>query len=113
MAFTLDQTDSYSWPVELEVAGDGGKFERHSFDIRFRRLTQSRIDALAEAGRTGDQTDRDTCKELITGWNGIDQGGDSLPFSQGALDRLLDIAGAPQAIILAWAESLQGARRKN
>ena len=43
MAFTLDQTDSYSWPVELEVAGDGGKFERHSFDIRFRRLTQSRM----------------------------------------------------------------------
>ena len=113
MAFTLDQSDSYCWPVKVEQAGDGGKFEQHSFDVQFRRLSQTRIDALAEAGQMGEQTDRATCKELIVGWAGITSGADEVPFSQLALDKLLDIAGVPKAIILAWAESLQGARAKN
>lgn len=52
-------------------------------------------------------TDEDACRELVMGWEGIsDAKGNDVPFSEGALEKLLKISGAPGAIVKAWLESI-------
>ena len=49
--FKIKQTPSFHWPVEVQVAGDGGKFERQSFDALFRRKTDTQDPGAAQAHR--------------------------------------------------------------
>lgn len=113
MAFVLKQSDSYFWPVTVEIPADGGRFEKSSFDIEFRRVGQARINELVELGRDGQVSDRQTCEELVVGWRGVTDGTADIAYSQGALSQLLDIAVVEKAILVAWSESLSGAKRKN
>lgn len=112
MAFVLKQSDSYHWPVEVSIPVDG-RFEKQTFDIEFRRVSQPRINELAQLGSEGAITDRQTCIELVVGWRGITDGTAEIPFSQDALGQLLDMSVMERAILVAWGESLSGAKRKN
>jgi hypothetical protein len=126
MAFVLKVDDSYSWPVPFDLPIDGGRHERRSFDARFKRLPQSRIDELLEAGqrrvaamRAGEPLDgmvddASVARELVIGWSGItDEVGEEIPFSAKALEQLIEVPMVAQAIVQAWGNSLQGAKRKN
>lgn len=113
MAFVLKQSDSYVWPVKVELPGDGGKFETSTFDVEFKRLSQTRINDIVAQGQSEALTDRQCCEELVIGWRGVSDGAADIPFSQKALGDLLDIAAVEKAILAAWAESLAGAKRKN
>jgi len=51
---------------------------------------------------------------VLIGWAGVtDDDGKDIPFSQSALQQLLDVPMLAAAITLAYFESLQGAKRKN
>lgn len=114
MAFVLKQSDTYRWPVTFDVPVDGGRHERHSFDGEFRRLNQSRIREMGQQIEAGDVTDAELATEVLVGWTGItDDDGKDVPFSQAALQRLLDVPMVAAAIVLAYFNSLQGAKRKN
>ena len=116
MAFILKQSDSYSWPVTVEMpaaSGKPGQTIKSKFDAEFLRLSQSRVNDLVEGGKAGDITDKDVCLEIVCGWSGITDGEDEVPFSDAAFARLLDITGVQRGILTAWFESLGGAQRKN
>lgn len=113
MGFVIKQSDSYVWPVSIDQPADGGRHEKSTFDIEFKRISQSRIDELVEGGQTGAITDRQTCEELVIGWKGVTDGNDEIPFSQKSLAMLLDIPGVSREIVMAWVDSLSGAKRKN
>jgi len=114
LAFVLKQSDTYSWPVTFDVPVDGGRHQRQTFDGEFRRLSQSRIREIGEQIESGQTTDSEIASEVLLGWSGItDDDGKEVPFSQGALERLLDVPMLATAIATAYFTSLQGAKRKN
>lgn len=123
MAFKLQQSATYVWPVKIVLPIDGGKRETHTFDATFRRLPQSRINEiiklakLQERGRLDEDQeleDQDAAREIMTGWDGVqDDDGKAVPFSEGALSQLLEIPTVAGQIVRAWFGSLAEAKRKN
>ena len=121
MAFVLSKPTSYTWPVPISLAINGGKRHRETFDAEFRRLPQSRINEIvrqaraAERGRGDDEIeDHEVARELLVGWSGVtDDAGNDVPFSEAALNQLLEIPTVAAQIIGAWFDSLKEAKRKN
>lgn len=114
MGFVLKQSDSYVWPVAVERPVDGGRHEKSTFDVEFKRVSQTRVNELVGGGAEGTLSDRSVCEELVLGFKGVTtENGDELPFSQKNLGHLLDVPGIERAIVMAWVESLSGAKRKN
>jgi len=114
MAFVLKKSNTYKWPVSVDVPVDGGKHERVTFDVEFKDLTQSRLLEIAELSAEGNLTDVEIAREVIMGWIGIeDEDGEELPYSMTKRDELLDVPMMATAIAGAYLESKQGAKRKN
>jgi hypothetical protein len=122
MSFVLKQSASYTWPVPLLIPVDGGRREKHSFDAEFKRLPQSRINEIIklaralEVGRADDEMldDKTAAKEILIGWSGItDDNAKDVPFSESALDQLLEIPTVAGQIIRAWFNSMDVAKRGN
>ena len=115
MGFTLDQSESYTWPVTIEIPVDDGKYERSKFKGKFKRISQSRVREMGELIGTDELTDVDVCKEVLIGWEGIeDADGEPETFSQSKLSQILDVPLVATAIATAFFESMMGgAKRKN
>jgi len=123
MAFVLKQSATYTWPITLVLPIDGGRREKHTFDGEFRRLPQTRINEiirqarLQERGKLADDEelqDQDAAKEILAGWiNVVDDKGEEVPFSEAALNQLLEIPTVAGQIVRTWFESLEVAKRKN
>jgi hypothetical protein len=122
MAFVLNQSATYTWPVKITLAISGGKREVSTFDAEFKRLPQTRINEIMhlireqEVGRRQEDLmwDTDVCRELLSGWDGVnDDDGKPVPFSEGSLNKLLDIPTVASQVIRTWAGSLEDAKRKN
>ena len=111
--FKIDQSDSYTWPVKVEVPMSGGKFEQHTFDVKFKRVSQARLKEINKLGELGEINDVDLCKEILVGWSGVTDGKDEIPFSEEAKDKLLDVALVAKSVVISFYESLSGAKRKN
>jgi hypothetical protein len=123
MAFKLQQSATYVWPVKIVLPIDGGKRLTETFDATFRRLPQSRINEiiklarLQERGRLEDDQeleDQDAAREIMVGWDGVeDDDGKAIPFSESAVKQLLEIPTVAGQIVKAWFGSLAEAKRKN
>lgn len=111
--FKLDQNNFYTWPVKVELPDDGGKFTVHTFDAQFKRITQLRIAEITKLAEEGNITDIELANEVLVGWKGIMEGETEIPFSEQAKEKLLALALVPKAIIVAFFDSLAGAKRKN
>lgn len=113
MSFVLKQSTTYTWPVTVEYPVDGGRTEKSTFDGEFKRLSQARIKEMTAAVDSGELTDVDIAEEVLVGWSGVTDGEDEIPFSKSALAQMLDIPLVASAIVLAFFNSLTGAKRKN
>lgn len=114
MAFVLSQSPSYSWPVAVEFPIDGGRFDKQTFDVQFKRLPQSRIREILDPVEGAGVSDDQVCHEVVMGWSGIQDGKNSeVPFSEKALNELLEIPLVAGSIVKAWIDSLAKAKRKN
>ena len=129
MAFILDQSPSYSWPVKVQVPQDGGRFRSYTFEVEFARVSQERREELGrqllvqkgriEAGLLEGEllTPRQIAAELVVGWSGIldseEKDAAPVPFSESTLAQLLNVGDVADAILAAWNESIPGAKAKN
>lgn len=123
MAFVLKQSATYTWPITLVLPVDGGRRDKHTFDGEFRRLPQTRINEivklaqLQERGKLADDEelrDQDAAKEILAGWsNVVDDKGEEVPYSEAALNQLLEIPTVAGQIVRTWFDSLEVAKRKN
>ena len=114
MAFVLKQSNTYRWPVSFETPSDGGRHEKQTFDGEFKRLSQSRIREIGQLIETSEITDAAIATEVLVGWSGInDDSGQEVPFSQVALEQLLEVPMLAASVITAYFASLNGAKRKN
>jgi hypothetical protein len=113
MAFVLKQSDSYSWPVKVDLPEDG-KLKRHTFEAEFKNVSQSRFQEMIDQSSAGEINDIDVVREVMVGWSGIlDDKGEEMPFVKAKFEELLDVLGISSAIATAFIESRMGAKRKN
>lgn len=124
--FEIDQSDSYTWPVPIYVAINGGKHHKQSFDAEFARLPQDRIDEiqieasklrrLAEYGseETAEQLEKIKAivNEVLIGWDGITDKGENVPYSESTKKLLLNKSGVASAILGAFADSINNPKAK-
>lgn len=123
--FTLDLSDSYRWPVSIDVP-DNGRHKAMTFDGEFQRLPQDRINELhalmhqrmvaMQAGEISADLidDRAIADEVLIGWSSIvDRDGEEVPYSDTLKLKLLQVPAAAAAIVNAWGESLRRAKTKN
>lgn len=119
MSFVLKQSDTYTWPVSFDVPVDGGRHERQTFDGEFKRVPQSKLGPMvAELQKLEDLGELDRITEIaadvLVGWSGIsDDTGKEIPFSQKALEQLLEVPFLAVAVLKAYMDSIKGAKRKN
>ncbi|MGE0451846.1 MAG: hypothetical protein AB7Q29_19900 [Vicinamibacterales bacterium] len=112
--FKISLSDRYTWTVSVEVIGDGGKATKHTFEAQFRRLSQSEIDAMIAGLQSKEIGDAQVIEQVLVGWKGIqDAGGQEIHFGETTRDQVLDVYPVRPAVLQAWFESLQGAKRKN
>ena len=121
MAFVLKQSATYKWPVSLIIPTDGGRREKHTFDGEFRRIPQGRINEirrlqlLEEQGKLDASeivTPQEIASEVLAGWSGVvDDDGNEIPFSEAALNQLLELPGIAVQVMNAWALSIEAAKK--
>ena len=125
MPFVLDLSDSYSWPVTVEVPEDG-RHRTMKFDGEFARLDQDRINeihaamqARLVAMQSGEDDvelidDQGIASEVLVGWAGIlDGDGNEVVYSEAVKAKLLKVSAVAAAVVRAWGESLRSGKRKN
>lgn len=104
--FKIDQSATFNWTVDLEIPGDR-QLVKSSFVAHFKRLPQSRIDAILKADPP--PSDEEIVREVLTGWSEMHD-----EFNAENLDRLLEIPRARMAIAQTYFDAISGsAKRKN
>jgi hypothetical protein len=109
--FTIDQSETYTWPVTFMVPGDGVPVEV-SFTGKFARISQSDYEKMLEEK----WDDRRVAERVLVGWGAdvTDGKGKPVEFNAATFSRLLDVAGARGAIVSAFLAVYTGeALRKN
>jgi len=111
--FKLNQSESFFWPVEILIPGDGGKFEKQTFDAQFKRKTQEDLLGLRSRIEAGELTDAGFAREVLLGWKGISENGEDVPFSETTLEQVLNVPNVATAIVVAFVNAHAGVARKN
>jgi hypothetical protein len=99
--FVVDVKNTFKSPVEFNLPGDGEPIVA-VFVAEFKRLPQSRIDAIVT--RTEKITDDALVREVLDGWDDEikDAEGKPLPFTPENLDRVLEVNGVRKALAAAF-----------
>ncbi|MCE2910212.1 MAG: hypothetical protein LW712_15445 [Burkholderiaceae bacterium] len=111
--FKIKQSATFLWPVEVMVAGDGGKFTKETFDAEFERVSQSTLEAMESEITQGKLGDKELARRVTKGWSGVTEDGAEVPFSAGNLEKLLDVPTAAASIVRAFIAANSGVARKN
>lgn len=111
--FKISKATDYSWPVAIQFPADGGRTEKATFDVRLKRINQTRIQEIRTAIEKGEITDVDLAREVIVGWAGVMGDDGEIPYSESARDTLLEVPMVASAVVVSLFESISGAKRKN
>lgn len=130
--FVLDQSDSYLWPVSVDLPADRSK-KTFTFDAEFRRIDQERTEDLLdlynrmvlqlrqrvsviEGYGNNDAsvleeplviTNEDVVDEVLCGWaKVVDAKGKDVPFNEATKAQMYKVQGAATAIVRAWMNSI-------
>jgi hypothetical protein len=112
--FKLKTSETYFYPVAVEIVEDGGKVAKSTFDAEFKRLPRKDVEETMKKIREGEMNDYEVACEVFVGWKGVvDQHGEPLPFSETNRDAVLEIHPTLPTLVKAWGASLKGAKTKN
>lgn len=115
MALQIKLSPTFWWPVSVTLpAADGCQTEAQTFEVEFARIKVSEANTLVDEIINGKRPEIDGFRELVKGWRGVLSDNEEVPFTDGALQALLEIPSMGPAIILAFREANSGqARTKN
>lgn len=125
MAFVLEQSPTFRWPITIREVQDGGRVRTHQFDAIYRRLPQSRMEAVQlqyqamKAAASRDQPieeipTRAIADEILEGWEGItNPDGSPVEVSPQTKAQLLEVATVADALVTTFFEAHDKARVKN
>ena len=115
MAFIIKKDKSYTWPVTISEPVDGGTFNDQKVRVKFKMLSQGRID---EVVKNEAEEDADILTDVLIGWDdGVfkDESGADLVFNEENKDLILSVPFVRGALIKGFFESIAGKafKRKN
>lgn len=115
MAFVIKKDKSYTWPITISEPMDGGGFNDQKVKVKFKMLSQSRIDEIIKDEA---EQDADILQDVLIGWDDEafkDESGASLPFSFDNKELILSVPYVRGALVKGFFESISGKalRRKN
>ena len=125
MAFVLEQSATFTWPIVIRELQDGGRYRTHHFDAVFNRLPQSRLEEIqisyqrikslaARDLEIEELPTRAIAAELLAGWQGItDSSGDAIPFSEDAKAKLLEVNAVADVLVATYIQAIEKAKEKN
>lgn len=125
MSFILEQSPTFKWPITIREVQDGGRVRTHSFDAIYRRLPQSRMEAvqlqyqaMKSAITRNEPLDeiptRGIAEEILEGWEGItDPEGSPVPVTAETRRQLLEVALVADVLVTTYFEAHEKARAKN
>lgn len=125
MAFILEQSPTFSWPITIREVQDGGRHRTHQFEAIFRRLPQSRMEEVQlqflqmKAAAANDQPldgipTRDIASEILAGWTGITAtDGTAVEYTEAAKAQLLEVATVADVLVETYFDAHNKARTKN
>lgn len=104
--FKLGQSDRFSYPVAVEIPGDGGKRISYTFDAVFKRLSREEFVDITSRAQAGEINDAALVRDVLLGWKGIqDDAGADLPFSEDNRDLVLNVWPVLPAVVAAFIEA--------
>ena len=107
----ISKNYTYKWNVKVSMPVAPDTFEEHEFTAIFKRLGKSKIQELTEAEGAND---KDLAKAVLAGWDNVtDDAGAQVEFTPENIEELLDIPMVASAVVIAFMESVAGAKRKN
>jgi hypothetical protein len=119
MAFKLDFSPSYRWPVSHTYVERDGSVVDMKFTIEYARLKQSEVEEISGAYQKADRdpdkmTDQRCAERVVSGWDGLLlPDGTPFTYSFENLQKLMDIQGLRSTIVLSWFDSLRTGQAKN
>jgi len=115
MAFVIKKDKSYTWPITISEPVDGGQFNDQKVRVKFKMLSQGRIDEIV---KNEAEEDADILNDVLIGWDdGVfkDESGADLAFNEDNKDLILSVPFVRGALVKGFFESIAGKalRRKN
>jgi hypothetical protein len=104
MAFKLDLSPTYKWPVTGELPGENGP-EPFKLSAYFKRHSQAEVDQLSEQARSGAISDAELVNTVLVR---VDCG-----IEDATLEQVLSVAGVRNRVLIAWFDSVRGAPAGN
>jgi len=104
--FKLGKSDSFTYPVKVEIPDEAGRTRTESFDGLFRRASREEFQATMERAKSGELEDLTLARDVLIGWRGVqDEEGKELPFSDANREVLLNVWPVLPAVVAAWLEA--------
>ena len=125
MAFVLEQSPTFSWPLTIREVIDGGRIRTHQFTAIYNRLPQSRMEevqlqyqAIQVAAQQGERIDglptRAIADEILAGWEGITTPtGEPVEMTTETRRQLLEVASVADVLVATFFEAHEKVRAKN
>ena len=115
MAFVIKKDKSYTWPVTISEPVDGGAFNDQKVRVKFKMLSQGRID---EVIRNEAEQDADILTDVLIGWDDgafNDESGATLAFNEDNKELILSVPFIRGALVKGFFDSIAGKqfKRKN
>jgi len=115
MAFIIKKDKSYTWPITISEPIDGGGFNDQKVRVKFKMLSQARIDEIV---KNEAEDDADILSDVLIGWDEEafkDESGASIPFTADNKDLILSVPFVRTALVKGFFESISGKafKRKN
>jgi hypothetical protein len=107
--FKLDQSNTYWYPVTVEMTDQDGRRQKMKFDAQFERVSQDEINELFRK-RDDDEApikDSDVLDRVFRGWRGVqDADGTELAVNDENREKLLNVFPVPTSIVRAFLKSI-------
>lgn len=125
MAFILEQSPTFSWPITIREVSDGGRHRTHQFEAIYNRLPASRMEevqlayqkikvAAARDLEVDAIPTREIAAEILAGWKGITEpDGTEVEFTAANKAQLLEVATVADVLVSTFFDAHDKARAKN
>jgi len=115
MAFIIKKDKNYTWPVTISEPVDGGSFNDQKVRVKFKMLSQARIDEII---KNEAEDDADILNDVLVGWDDgafKNEDGSDLAFNEDNKDLVLSVPYVRNALLKGFFESTAGKafKRKN
>lgn len=118
--FNLAVSPSYRWPIKGKIPGGIDEkgvevFQEFSFVAVLKRVDQKRIEEIQARFKVESEVifEREIAREVMMGWEDVNNGGVALEFNSENLEKMISIAAVAKTIFIALVESIGGSVRKN